>query len=89
VPTLAEQGITGGEFHQWLAFFLPANAPKAMVDKLNVDLNRVLANPDVKERFAKIGMQAAPGTPDELATTLRTDLARWTKLVKDANIKVE
>jgi tripartite-type tricarboxylate transporter receptor subunit TctC len=89
VPTLAEQGISGGEFHQWLAFFLPANAPKAMVDKFNADLNRVLANPEVKEKFARIGMQAAPGTPDELAATLRADLARWTKLVKDANIKVE
>ena len=89
VPTLAEQGVTGGEFHQWIAFFLPVNSPKAIIDKLNTDLNRVLANPEVKEKFARLGMQAAPGTPDELAATLRADLARWTRVVRDANIKTE
>ena len=89
VPTLAEQGVSGGEFHQWIAFFLPAGTPKAVAEKLNADLNRVLANPEVKERFARIGMQTAPGTPDELAATLRADLARWSKVVKDANIRAE
>lgn len=89
VPTLAEQGVSGGEFHQWLAFFLPAGTPKAVADKLNADLHRVLANPEVKERFAKLGMQAAPGTPEELAATLRADLARWSKVVREANIKAE
>ncbi len=89
VPTLAEQGVSGGEFHQWLAFFLPAGTPKAVADKLNADLNRVLANAEVKERFAKLGMQAAPGTPEELAATLRADLARWSKVVREANIKAE
>jgi tripartite-type tricarboxylate transporter receptor subunit TctC len=52
-------------------------------------LNKVLANPDVKDKFAKIGLQAAPGKPDELAATLRADLARWTKVARDANIKPE
>ena len=89
VPTLAEQGVAGGEFHQWLAFYLPANTPRAIVEKLNADLNRMLASAEVKEKFAKLGMQAAPGTPEELAATLRTDLARWTRVVKGANIKVE
>ncbi len=89
VPTLAEQGISGGEFHQWLAFFLPAGTPPAVASKLNADLNKVLAMPEVKERFAKLGMQTAPGTPDELAATLRADLARWSKVVKEANIKAE
>jgi tripartite-type tricarboxylate transporter receptor subunit TctC len=89
VPTLAEQGVSGCEFSQWIAFFLPANTPKAIVDKLNADLNTVLANPEVKDKFAKIGMQPAPGTPDELAATLRADLARWTKVARDANIKAE
>lgn len=89
VPTLAEQGVSGGEFHQWIAFFLPAATPKPVVDKLNADLNRVLVNSEVREKFARIGMQTAPGTPDELATTLRADLARWSKVVKDANIKAD
>ena len=89
VPTLVEQGVTGCEFSQWIAFFLPANTPKPVADKLNADLNRVLANPEVKDKFAKLGMQAAPGRPEELAATLRADLARWSKVVRDANIKPE
>ncbi len=89
VPTLAEQGVPGCEFSQWIAFFLPANASKAVVDKLNADLNSVLANTEVQERIAKIGMQVAPGKPEELAATLRADLARWTRVVREANIKLE
>ena len=81
--------MAGGEFHQWLAFYLPAATPKAIAEKLNSDLNRMLANPEVKAKFASLGMRAAPGTPDELAATLRADLARSTRVVKDANIKVE
>jgi len=60
-----------------------------MVHKLNADLSRVLANPEVKEKFAKLGMQAAPGRAEELDATFRADLARWTKVVRDANIKPE
>ena len=89
VPTLAEQGVSGCEFSQWIAFFLPANTPRAIVDKLNADLNKVLANPDVKDKFAKIGLQAAPSKPEELEAMLRADLARWTKVAREANIKLE
>jgi tripartite-type tricarboxylate transporter receptor subunit TctC len=59
------------------------------VDKLNADLNRVRANPEVKDKFTKLGMQAAPGRPEDLAATLRADLTRWTKVAQDANIKPE
>jgi tripartite-type tricarboxylate transporter receptor subunit TctC len=89
VPTLAEQGVSGCEFSQWIAFFLPAGTPRPVVDRLNADLNKVLANPEVKEKFARIGLQAAPGRPEELEATLRADLARWTKVARDANIKLE
>jgi len=89
VPTLAEQGVTGCEFSGWIALFLPAKTPRAVVDKLNADLNRVLANPEVKDKFTKLGMQAAPGRPEDLAATLRADLTRWTKVARDANIKPE
>ena len=89
VPTLAEQAVTGCEFSQWIAFFLPAATPRSIVARLNADLNTVLGNPDVKDKFTRLGMQAAPGTPDELSATLRADLARWSKVVREANIKPE
>ena len=89
VPTLAEQGVSGCEFYQWIAFFLPAATPKPVIDKLAADLNTVLVYPEVKDRFAKLGMTAAPGTQDELAATLKADIARWTRVVKAAGIKPE
>ena len=89
VPTFAEQGVTGCEFSQWIALFLPAKTPKAIVDKLNADLNRVLDMKEVKDKFAHLGMQAAPGKAEELDATFRADLARWIKVARDANIKAE
>lgn len=89
VPTFAEQGVSGCEFSNWIALFLPANATSALVSRLNTDLNAVLAKSDVKEKFSKLGVQPAPGTPDQLAALLRADLARWTKVVRDAHIKPE
>lgn len=89
VPTFAEQGVSGCEFSNWIALFLPANAPSPLVSRLNADLNSVLAKPEVREKFAKFGVEAAPGTPDQLAALLRADLARWTKVVRDAHIKPE
>lgn len=89
VPTLAEQGVSGCEWSNWIAFFLPANAPESIVTKLNADLNAVLARTEVKERFAKLGVDAFPGTPDQLAALLRADLTRWAKVVREAHIKPE
>ena len=89
VPTLAEQGVSGCEYSQWIAFFLTARTPRTIVDKLNADLNAVLASTEVRQRFAKLGMQAAPGTPEELANRLRADVTRWSRVVREAHIKPE
>jgi tripartite-type tricarboxylate transporter receptor subunit TctC len=89
IPTLAEQGISGCEYSQWIAFFLAARTPGTIVDKLNADLNAVLASTEVRQRFAKLGMQAAPGTPEELANRLRADVTRWSRVVREAHIKPE
>ena len=89
LPTIQEQGVNGYLTTIWVAFFLPAKTPKASVDKLSVELVKVLQNPEVKESFAKLGMQSASNTPDELGALTKTELAKWTKVVKEANIKPE
>jgi tripartite-type tricarboxylate transporter receptor subunit TctC len=89
VPTFIEQGVSGCEFSNWIALFLPANARSTLVKELNADLNAVLAKPDVEEKFAKLGVRVAPGTPEQLAELLRSDLVRWTKVVREARIKPE
>ena len=89
IPTLAEQGVTGCDYSQWIAFFLPAGTPTNIVGKLNADLNAALSTTGVGERFAKLGMQVAPGTPEDLASRVRADIARWSIVAQRANIKLE
>ena len=89
LPTVQEQGVNGYLTTIWIAFFLPAKTPKAIVDKQSAELIKVMQNPEVKESFAKLGMQSSTNTPDELGVLLKTELAKWTKVVKDANIKPE
>jgi tripartite-type tricarboxylate transporter receptor subunit TctC len=88
LPTIAEQGVPYVTT-MWIAFFLPAKTPSTIVDKLQKDLAGILQKAEVKERFNKLGMTAASSQPSELDTLLRKELAQWTKVVKDANIKAE
>ncbi len=89
LPTISEQGVPGYVTTIWLAFFLPAKTPPAIVDKMNQDLRNIMQRPDVKERFAKLGMQATNSSTGELDALLKQELAQWTKVVKDGNIKPE
>ena len=89
LPTISEQGVSGYVTTIWIAFFLPAKTPPAIVDKMNQDLRGILQRPDVKERFTKLGMQASPSSSNDLDTLLKQELALWTKVVKEGNIKAE
>ena len=89
LPTIQEQGVNGYLTTIWVAFFLPAKTPQAIVDKQSAELIKVLQNPDVRESFSKLGMQAVSNTPDELGVLTKTELAKWTKVVREANIKPE
>jgi len=89
LPTISEQGVSGYVTTIWIAFFLPAKTPPAIVDKMNQDLRSILQRPDVKERFTKLGMQASPSSSNDLDTLLKQELALWTKVVKEGNIKAE
>ena len=62
---------------------------QVIVDKQSAELIKVMQNPEVRESFSKLGMQAASNTPDELGILTKTELAKWTKVVKEANIKPE
>ena len=67
---------------------LPAGSPKAVVDKLNADTVKALADPDVKKRFADLGVEAVSSTPAEFAAFIKTEMDKYAKLIKEANIKV-
>jgi len=89
VPTVQEAGVADFEVDSWYAMFVPAKTPKPVIEKLNKALNTVIADPEVKEKLLAQGSEAVGGTPEALQRTVMAELAKWAKLVKDANIKAE
>ena len=89
LPTIAEQGVPGYETSIWLALFLPANTPHAAVERMNAEVKRIMASPEIADRLAKLGMQPAISPPEELAAYLKGEIAKWTKVVREAGIKAD
>ena len=89
VPTFIENGLSDFEINSWVALLAPARTPKAILDKLNSELNAVLNDPEVRERLNGMGIAATPGTPEKLGEEMKRDLARYGQVVKAANIKAE
>ena len=89
VPTMVESGVRNYEVINITGVLAPAGTPADIIDKLNAATIKVLSQPAVRERFAAIGLDARGGTPGEFAAFIKEDFARWSKVVKDANIKVE
>jgi len=87
IPTLAESGLPGFEATSWFALFAPAGLPRETQMKINAETARVLAMPDVKEKLATLGLEAAPGTPDQLATLVQSEMAKWAKVVRESGAK--
>ena len=89
VPTFGESGVAGFEVSSWVGILAPAQTPRPIVDKLNRELNAVLVSPDIVDKLATLGITATPGTPDAFGAQIRTDLAKYGKVVKTAGIKAE
>lgn len=89
VPTVQEAGVADFEVDSWYAMFVPAKTPKLIIDKLNAALNTVLKEPEIKEKLLAQGSEAVGGPPEALAKAVATELPKWAKLAKDANIKAE
>jgi len=87
-PTLAEQGyrVEGGTFFAVLG---PAKMPRQVVDVLNREINRALQMPDVRERLTALGTEIAGGTPEQLAAAVASEVQKWSKLVKDRNLRFD
>ncbi|MEK7835418.1 MAG: tripartite tricarboxylate transporter substrate-binding protein, partial [Pseudomonadota bacterium] len=89
VPTVNEAGVAGYEVTIWYAVFVPAGVPKPIVARLNSELVTLLNSPDMKERMAQFGVDAAPSTPEELAAFVKSETIKWTKTAQDAGVKLE
>ena len=89
VPTFAEAGLQGLVANNWWGVYLPAKTPKAVVDSYMTALKKAMADPDLKERFAGLGVEAMASSQEEFATFLAAENAKYSKLVADNNIKAE
>ena len=89
LPTVAESGLPGYEAIGWFGLLAPAATPKTVVEKLSADLNRVLADPDVKKRIQDLGADPAGNTPEQFGRFIRDDQAKWARLVREAGLKIE
>ncbi|HTL25330.1 MAG TPA: tripartite tricarboxylate transporter substrate binding protein [Burkholderiales bacterium] len=89
LPTIAESGLAGYDAYSWSGIVVPAATPKEIVAKLNADIVKALNDPEVKKRLLENGAEAMPGTPDQFAKTLRSEITKWGKVVKAANIKAD
>ena len=89
VPTLHELGVSQFEVGAWLGILAPTGTPRAIVDKLNTELNLALDDEGVKAKLTAMGSEILKNTPDEFATFIRSENERWSKLVRDTGAKVE
>jgi len=89
VPTMAEAGLPGFESYNWQGVVAPAGTPREIVERLNREINAILAKPDQREAIAATGSQVGGGTPEEFREFIRVETAKWARVVKDANIQPE
>ena len=89
VPTLKEAGVDGVDVQQWYGFFAPAKTPKAVVDKLNKALNQILADKDIVKRIEEHGADVESGTPEQLGTLVKSELAKWKGVVQRAKLTAD
>lgn len=86
VPTVQESGVPGFEYATWYGILTPTGTPKSVVDKLNKTIVAVLSTPEMKQRYARQGMEAIPSTSAEFTKLLKSETEKWAKVVRDAKI---
>jgi tripartite-type tricarboxylate transporter receptor subunit TctC len=89
VPTLAEAGLPGYEATNWWGIVAPAGTPRAVVERLHKELSAVIVSADTRKRFEAEGADAMPMSSAEFGRFITSEISKWARVVKDANIKAE
>jgi tripartite-type tricarboxylate transporter receptor subunit TctC len=89
VPTFIESGLDGFVVDSWVGILAPAKTPRPVLERLQKEIAAVLAEPEIRERYATLGIEPVGNTPEQYREQIRADLARWEKVVKQANIRIE
>ncbi len=89
LPTVAESGVPGFESTGWYALFAPARTPRSIIEQINAEVNRMLHQPETRERYLGIGMVPVGGSPEALADYLKVEVVRWAKVIREAGVQPE
>ena len=89
MPTVDEAGVPGYDVSVWFGVLTVAGTPPEIIRRLNSEMVKILTSPEVKERFGKLGVEVVAGTPEHFAGFLKSEVERWAKVVRDANIKAD
>src|SRR5205807_4156655 len=89
LPTIGESGYPGFEAWAWQGFVAPAGTPRAVVMKLNAEFARVMADPAIKRRLSESGFEPRTSTPEEFGAYLKSEIAKWAKVIRDSQISLD
>jgi tripartite-type tricarboxylate transporter receptor subunit TctC len=89
VPSVSESGYSAVDVRSWFGMLAPGATPRPVVLKLNQELNRIIALPDVRERLANMGLEPLTGTTEQFAAVIKSDSAKWSKVISDAGIRLD
>ncbi len=89
VPTVSEAGLPGFEAVTWFGFAVPKGTPPAIIDRLNKEIGKILAMPDVKAKLAVQGIDVAGGSPEQFGSYMRDEFAKWGSLVKESGLSIK
>ena len=89
LPTVAEAGVPGYEASTWNGIVAPAGVPRAIVTRLNAEINKALATPTLRQRFAAIGAEPTPRTPEEFRDLIRRENTKWAEVIKRSGARIE
>jgi tripartite-type tricarboxylate transporter receptor subunit TctC len=89
MPTVAEAGVPGYDSGAWFGLVAPAKTPKDIVNKLSRETARILKLSDVSARLADFGAEPVGGTPEQFSAHIKAEIAKWAKVIKDANVELQ
>jgi tripartite-type tricarboxylate transporter receptor subunit TctC len=89
LPTISESGLAGFDANNWYGLVVPAKTPRAIIDQLNAEVTKILAMPDVKTTLFNQGLDPAPGTPEQFGAYIKSERAKWARVIKESGAKPE
>jgi tripartite-type tricarboxylate transporter receptor subunit TctC len=89
IPTIAESGLPGYEAVSWFGMYGPAGMPKEILTRINTEVAKVLHSPDIQKRFIDYGAEAIGNSPEQFAVYLKSEMAKWAKVVKDCGVQLD